>query len=618
MSSGDRRSLFTVLSLTLILVVTSGHRAAAHRSVEARLPSPDAAGAVRARPVPSTVRRLPIAGVDLSALPNAPTAVPPTTALGDQRGGTSPDDRPEVLTSPLDARPFSMVGFVWDQRTAPEGVAIQVRVRESSGWSEWQSLSAADGGPDPGSAEGITGRAATEPLFVDSADALQVRADATDGVAPVGLEAILVDPGVSAADAALATTNPFANWIAPYVISRSQWGADENLRTCTPAVTSTMQLAFVHHTDSPNDYAPEQVPAMIRSMYAYHVQGRGWCDIGYNFLVDKYGRLFEGRYGGIDKPVVGAHTAGFNSLSFGVAMIGNMSTSQPSGGMLATTQQVIGWKLAMHDRDPMGEVTVVSGGSPRYPAGTTVTLNVISGHRDTSFTNCPGNNLYAQLGGVRLGVAQWVDHVRHNSIGSLDQARAIPGGMFLSGWTLDPDTDASTYVWIDISGQGFPLATPFPRQDIADAYPGYGPYHGYQAAVPAAPGTYRVCAIAVNVGPGRDMPLGCKTVTVGGSPRGSLDVSTGIAGGIFLSGWALDLDTTASTYVWIDISGHGFPLATPFPRQDIADAYPGYGPYHGYQAAVPAAPGTYRVCAIAVNVGAGRDTPLGCITTTVP
>ncbi len=228
-----------------------------------------------------------------------------------------------------------------------------------------------------------------------------------------------------------------------------------------------------------------------------------------------------------------------------------------------------------------------------------------------------GSRTLTSLTDLRLGMrSHWwkLSGVVGLPFGQLDTVKAIPDGIFLNGWALDPDTTASTYVWIDIDGHGFPLGTPFPRQDIADAYPGYGPYHGYQAAIPAAPGTHRVCAIAINDAAGGDSPLGCKDVTVGASvPIGSLDEARAIPGGIFLSGWALDPDTTASTYVWINIDGHGFPLGTPFARQDIAEAYLGYGPYHGYQAAIPAAPGTHRVCAIAINDRPGPDRAIGCV-----
>ncbi len=136
-------------------------------------------------------------------------------------------------------------------------------------------------------------------------------------------------------------------------------------------------------------------------MYAYHVQGRGWCDIGYNFLVDRFGRIFEGRAGGIRLGVVGAHTQGFNSLSVGVSMIGDFSSVTPTSQMMASVGRVVGWKLGMYERNPLGLTTVVSGGSNKFPAGTVVRLSVVSGHRDAALTACPGNSGYAHLPFIR-------------------------------------------------------------------------------------------------------------------------------------------------------------------------------------------------------------------------
>ena len=82
-------------------------------------------------------------------------------------------------------------------------------------------------------------------------------------------------------------------------------------------------MVFVHHTDTPNGYTLDDVPAILRSIQTYHVRSNGWNDIGYNFLVDAYGRIFEGRAGGIDRPVIGAHTGGFNTGSVGIAVLGD-------------------------------------------------------------------------------------------------------------------------------------------------------------------------------------------------------------------------------------------------------------------------------------------------------
>src|SRR5699024_1408108 len=116
----------------------------------------------------------------------------------------------------------------------------------------------------------------------------------------------------------------------PTIYSRAQWGANEKLRDKSSLRYGTISGGFVHHTVNANDYTAEQVPGIIRSIYAYHTRSRGWSDIGYNFLVDRFGRIWEGRFGGVDKAVVGAHTLGYNDYSFAMSAIGNFETVRPS------------------------------------------------------------------------------------------------------------------------------------------------------------------------------------------------------------------------------------------------------------------------------------------------
>jgi hypothetical protein len=143
----------------------------------------------------------------------------------------------------------------------------------------------------------------------------------------------------------------------------------------------------------------------VRAIELYHVQGNGWNDIGYNFLVDKYGQVFEGRYGGVTRPVVGAHAQGFNSGSVGISVIGDYGSTAISPAARAALVSLIAWRLDLAHVDPLSKVVRISAGNPRYAAGTAVTLNAVSAHRDVYPTSCPGANLYAQLGAIRSEVA---------------------------------------------------------------------------------------------------------------------------------------------------------------------------------------------------------------------
>jgi hypothetical protein len=192
---------------------------------------------------------------------------------------------------------------------------------------------------------------------------------------------------------------------APPIIPRLSWGANEAIRRAPPQYASSISFAVVHHTAGTNSYTREQSAAIVRGIQLYHVQGNGWNDIGYNLLVDKYGQVFEGRYGGVDRNVIGAHAEGFNTGSVGVAVLGDYGNAQlPAAGRRAL-EQVLAWRLDLAHVDPLSPVAWVSGGNPRFPSGVPVTVRAISGHRDTNFTDCPGDSLYSQLAQIARDVA---------------------------------------------------------------------------------------------------------------------------------------------------------------------------------------------------------------------
>jgi hypothetical protein len=169
-------------------------------------------------------------------------------------------------------------------------------------------------------------------------------------------------------------------------------------------------MAFVHHTENPNGYSAGEVPAMLRAIYAFHRYTNGWDDIGYNFVIDAYGRIFEARAGGIDEPVVGAHAGGYNLLSTGVAMLGSFMGSPITPAARGALESLLAWKLSLHGVPAEGRVTVrvnpAGAVYSRYPANARVSLQRISGHRDGDSTDCPGNALYGELPGIRAAVAK--------------------------------------------------------------------------------------------------------------------------------------------------------------------------------------------------------------------
>jgi hypothetical protein len=193
----------------------------------------------------------------------------------------------------------------------------------------------------------------------------------------------------------------------PKVLSRSSWGAS----ACRPRDTPSygdVRVAYVHHTVSLNRYSRARAASMVLGICLFHRNGNGWDDMGYDFLVDRYGRVFEGRAGGLDAPVVGAHTGGFNDESTGVAVLGSHSYSVPSSAAMRSLARLLAWKLSLHGVAAIGRTRVTSDGGPStsYRAGTRVRVNRISGHRDVNLTSCPGPAFYARLPGLRRAVAR--------------------------------------------------------------------------------------------------------------------------------------------------------------------------------------------------------------------
>ena len=133
-----------------------------------------------------------------------------------------------------------------------------------------------------------------------------------------------------------------------------------------------------------------QSPAIVRAIQLYHVKGNGWNDIGYNFLVDRFGQVFEGRYGGIERNVVGAHAEGFNTGSVGVSLLGEYSSLAVSQKARDALAALLAWRLDIAHVDPASTLSFISGGNARFPAGLPVFLRTVSGHRDAGFTDCPG------------------------------------------------------------------------------------------------------------------------------------------------------------------------------------------------------------------------------------
>jgi uncharacterized protein with LGFP repeats len=234
------------------------------------------------------------------------------------------------------------------------------------------------------------------------------------------------DPGSASPSTSASATVPTAppsTVPEPPIVARADWGADESISPEAPEYNADVKAVFVHHTDGANDYSCADSASIVRGIYAYHVQVEGWKDIGYNFLVDKCGTVFEGRKGGVDLPVLGAHTYGWNRESAGIAVLGEYTSTNASNAALTSIARLAAWKLGQYGADPAGTTHLTAGAAQKnyfgtdFTAGSTYTFQRISGHRDGFNTECPGGSLYAQLPTIRAWAAGPVQGLKVGTIG---------------------------------------------------------------------------------------------------------------------------------------------------------------------------------------------------------
>jgi flagellar hook assembly protein FlgD len=334
---------------------------------------------------------------------------------------------PQVVTLSAGMR-FTMVGVTCRPPSRRGGVTVRLRTSvDGHSWSRWYvaDLEVAQDGASSAS------RAFTEPLWTGYGRYVQVAAfaDARAGTARGartavrlrGVQVVALNSTEDADRAAIVvgvvrrTIATIAGWHfaaparamtrKPNIVTRAQWGANESLRSGSPS-TAPVKVAFVHHTVSGNRYTRAQAPAIVRGIYYYHTKALHWSDIGYNFLVDRYGTVYEGRYGGVTKGVIGAQVLGFNTGSTGVSMIGTFSDVKPPAVAVRALEKLLAWKLDINHVNPLGKGTLVCRYGQKFKTGQHVVFPAIAGHRQANYTECPGTKLYRLLPSIRAAVAR--------------------------------------------------------------------------------------------------------------------------------------------------------------------------------------------------------------------
>jgi hypothetical protein len=301
---------------------------------------------------------------------------------------------------------FDLVGLARELRP------LELRARDEGGaWSDW--IETANG----------------DPVYFGGADELQMR---TRGWRPEGtLHYVNVSGTTSTVSSLLTAARQSINGAfvsvggllgaeavaaanKPDVIRRSEWGATAKEGGCKPRANpeyGKVKSAAVHHTVSATRYSEAEAPGIVLAICRFHRNGNGWNDVGYNALVDRFGNIYEGRAGGLGKPVVGAHAQGFNAQTSGVASISDHSKVEISRPSLNGIADFVAWKLAKHNVPARGKATLISAGgdASRYPKGRRVRVPRIIGHRAVGLTSCPGDLLDAKLPKLRRKVKKLMD-----------------------------------------------------------------------------------------------------------------------------------------------------------------------------------------------------------------
>ncbi|CAJ1505661.1 N-acetylmuramoyl-L-alanine amidase [[Mycobacterium] kokjensenii] len=369
--------------------------------------------------------------------------------------------------------PFTMVALTGADLS---GTSARIRAKRADGsWGPWYTTAHETKQETPGPAgphAPAPGPDGTEPVFVGRTTAVQIAVTRTGPKAPAAkagkpgakpatttapkagakqaqpdlgyvpataaqplardVSAVLITPPKAPVDA---HWSPPAAVLAPgqppNIIPRSHWGVGANGRCGKPVESGPVQAAVVHHTAGSNDYAPEDSAEIIRAIYAYHTRTLGWCDIGYNALVDKYGQVFEGRAGGLTKGIMGSHAGGFNRNTWGVSMIGSFDHEPPPAIQVDTVGRLLGWRLSLDRTDPRGVAQLTSSGGnyTHFPRGASLTLPSIIGHRDVDATECPGEQGYVALNEIREIAAHFGEPA-----GPEDLLRTMEGGAIHTRW----------------------------------------------------------------------------------------------------------------------------------------------------------------------------------------
>lgn len=314
--------------------------------------------------------------------------------------------------------PFWALGFAWDKAVGT-WPAVQFGIsNDGNVWDDGHYMTFhSDGGPAP-----ADDRLHTDLFFADGQEYVRYRTLDGEGNLVVldRFQVTYIDPTDGPWEPDRSTTMMRTTavnsdtLIPPAIISRAQWGANESLRFDStgeiwPPEYQTVEHAIVHHAAA--NYGSDGYNA-VRSIYYYHAVTQGWGDIGYNYVVDVNGNIFEGRVGGAN--VIGGHAFEYANGSSGICVMGDFSSADAPYAAKVALANIIAY--VVRDLNPFG--TKPFHAAPALPT--------ICAHRDVNQSTCPGDGLYDDLPWIRQTVANTLNN------GLLDSQK--PGGIVPGDW----------------------------------------------------------------------------------------------------------------------------------------------------------------------------------------
>lgn len=491
---------------------------------------------------------------------------------------------------------------------APAGEQIgtvAVRSFDGAGWSEWIAVAdEVEEAPDglAGEEGSRGGRSGIGPIWIgEEAQAVEL-ARLGEGGSSITIEALspagdlaLAAQGIISPDEAAALGEAAAQPGEPNVIPRSAWttaGWAYDNEECDqgPILNRNVEAVVVHHTVTTNSYGADAVASQIEGIRRFHTNTKGWCDIAYNFVIDRFGRIWEARMGGVDKPVSGGHTRGFNTATSGFAVLGTHTSTPSSAAVNNAIAALADWKLGLHGADPLGTVWLKSRtgstGALLHPNGTWVDSPRLVGHRELVLTACPGNGLQPNIAPIRAQIAQTVDDAPYNfaARNPLDSGPAVfvvdTQGAIRPAGAADVPTNSPSplgsgsaravdgangrgYVLVSdgsvigFGGNGNPGSPPAGNRAAVDliasadgsrgwVLDGTGELHGFGGASDRSPSSSPSAAVAAALENGQGYVLGSNGTlhSVGGAPSRSIAATVSAVDLALLpdgeSGWVLD------------------------------------------------------------------------------